>query len=87
MFFPTETMKKEYFPYDYYTKDRYLEEIGNIKEALIYVKDATLEQFITSIKNADAMIDDDKFDMEKYAVYYCEIDVDILRKSLVCFRK
>ena len=35
--FGLDDINKEYFPYDYYTKDRYLDEIGSIADALPYV--------------------------------------------------
>ena len=60
------------FPYNYYTKTRYIKRIGNIEEALKSM-DGTKEElseassargaFIESIKNGNSYIDDKTFDM------------------------
>lgn len=34
-------------------------------------------EFLESVKKAGAFIDEGHFDMYKYALYYCMIDVDI----------
>lgn len=43
-----KTIYKEMFPYNYYTKTRYIKRIGNIDEALKSM-DGTKEEFIKSI--------------------------------------
>ncbi|CAL6030573.1 DNA_polymerase [Hexamita inflata] len=80
-------IEKEIFPYDYYTEQRYLKNIGSIQDAMPFVQDATYEQFKKSIIAAESLIGTDQFDMQKYALYYCKIDVDILRQSLQVFQK
>lgn len=53
MFLSKEEQKsifKEVFPYNYYTKSRYIKKTGNINDAFHYITDATLEEFIESIK-------------------------------------
>ncbi len=50
------------FPYNYYTKTRYIKRIGNVDEAMKSM-DGTKEEFIESIKNGNAYIDDETFDM------------------------
>ncbi|CAL6056797.1 DNA_polymerase [Hexamita inflata] len=85
-FFPNEKIVKELFPYDYYTEQRYLKNVGNIKDALPFVEKADYQQFKDSISAADSLIGQDCFDMQKYALYYCKIDVDILRKSILVFQ-
>ena len=62
---------KEIFPYDYYTKNNYLGVEGDIIEAFKCVKDATIAEFVNSIVKAGALISGTKFDMPKYAEYYC----------------
>ena len=58
------------FPYNYYTKTRYIKRIGNIEEALKSMegireeaRQAQLDQFLTSIKNGGAYINENEFDM------------------------
>ncbi|CAL5996681.1 DNA_polymerase [Hexamita inflata] len=85
--FGSEPIQKEYFPYDYYNETRYLENEGDIKQALKYVEDATLEQFCESISKAGAMLPNGKFNMQLYALYYCELDVEILRRSINIFQE
>ena len=46
---------KEIFPYAYYTKQKYIGRVGNIRDAHKYTKD-TLENFTQSIKNAGALL-------------------------------
>ncbi|CAL6097317.1 DNA_polymerase [Hexamita inflata] len=87
LFMPGTKLVKEYFPYDYYTLTRYLKNKGNVDEALEYIRNCTREQFVNSIIKANAMIDDNTFDMKKYAIYYCEIDVEITRTCVNAFRK
>lgn len=51
------------FPYNYYTKTRYIKKIGNIDEAMKSISEGTKEEFIMSIKNGNAYVNDETFDM------------------------
>ena len=91
MFLDPEQQKsvfKELMCYDYYTKSRYILNRGNITEALksFKHKEVSREDFVTSLKNAGAMIDDDTFNMQKFADYYCKQDCRVLLESLMKFQ-
>lgn len=68
---------KGIFPYDYYTMERYIENIGNITEAMEFLPKNTREEFVESLNAAGALIDGDNplaeqtFDMYKFALFYC----------------
>ncbi|CAL6030208.1 DNA_polymerase [Hexamita inflata] len=90
MFFTKEMQSKIYkeiFPYTYYTMNRYCNKIGSITEASKHIGKNTKEEFIFSIKNAQAYVDEDTFDLQKYALYYCQQDVRVLCKSMQLFEK
>ena len=66
MFFSEEDQKKIYkeiFPYGFYTKTRYINNIGSIDEAMKSVFKNTKDEFIESLQHANAMIECDKFDL------------------------
>ena len=77
---------KEAFPYGYYTAERALQGVGEINEALAFVKPSLKQQFLNNIGTLDVKIDDNTFDMKKYALFYCNQDVRILREGLIKFR-
>ncbi|CAL6026135.1 DNA_polymerase [Hexamita inflata] len=81
-----EMLVKEIFPYDYYTEELYLDNVGDIKEATKYIK-ASESQFRISLQKANAMLDDEHFDMFKYCEFYCKQDVIILAKAVSKFRE
>ncbi|CAL6044115.1 DNA_polymerase [Hexamita inflata] len=90
MFFSIEDQQKYYkelFPYDYYTKLRYLKNLGDINDALKYLPTGTTrEDFTKAINRAEALLDDNTFDMHQYCKFYCEQDVKILAKAVMIFR-
>ena len=84
--FKLDSGEKEAFPYKYYTSDRAFNKIGNIDDALEHIKPEDKEQFITNINKLEGVkIDAKTFDMEKYALFYCEQDVRILAEGLIKF--
>ena len=79
---------KEVFPYDFYTVERYTNGIGDIKEATEYLKSDDVNQFIKNIDEVvKCRIDGDKFDLKKYARFYCHQDVRILREGFNKFQQ
>ncbi|CAL6032980.1 DNA_polymerase [Hexamita inflata] len=84
-----ETIQKEVMCYNYYTKSRYLDNIGDIDEALQFItmKDVidVKQEFIEALKKSNCMIEDKSFDMQKYALFYCEQDVRVLQKCVQKF--
>ena len=84
MFHLDVNVKKEIFPYKYYTLDKLKENRGVISECgLNEDKEWTTEDKETFIKNIDSIrgcrLSDNEFDMYKYAEFYCQQDVTILR--------
>ncbi|CAL6048030.1 DNA_polymerase [Hexamita inflata] len=78
---------KELMPYNYYTKERYLNNIGSITESLEFLPTGTThEDFTRAINRAEALLDEDSYDMYKYCKFYCEQDVKILAKAVMIFR-
>ena len=78
---------KEAFPYDYYTSDRVIEGIGVIQDALQFVKPSLKQQFLNNIETINVKLSETTFDMKKYALFYCNQDVTILRQGMTKFRK
>ena len=73
---------KEIFPYNYYTKENYLNEIGSITDAFKHTKNATIDELSNSITKANALLPNGKFNMQIYAEYYCQQDVCVLVNAL-----
>lgn len=82
--FNLETGPKEVFPYQYYTQKIIENKVGNINDASRFVSDVA--QFNKNIDYVDCRIDNDKFDLEKYALFYCMRDVLILQQGFNKFR-
>ena len=79
-------IQKEEFPYDYYTLERYQNEIGNISEASKHCKDS--KQFIKNIDKIEGCrLSEDTFNMQIYNQFYCDQDVNILKKGFIKFRE
>ncbi|CAL6055118.1 DNA_polymerase [Hexamita inflata] len=78
-------IQKEIMCYNYYTEERYLNNIGNIEEASKYIDGHSKQEFISVLKKSDCMIGDESFDMQKYALYYCKQDVIVLQKCVQKF--
>ena len=86
--FKLDSGEKEAFPYDYYNSSNAFNKYGNIQEALEYIKPEDKNQFIKNINKIDGVkIDENTFDMEKYALFYCEQDVRILAEGLIKFNQ
>ena len=94
-------IEKELFPYKYYTFTQLAESeiltdndevisIGIINEAGKYEDipwgEAEYAQFNSNIDKIGARLGENKFDMYKYAEFYCSQDVRILRESYNIFR-
>ncbi|CAL6005040.1 DNA_polymerase [Hexamita inflata] len=80
-----KTIQKEIMCYNYYTEERYVNNIGNIEEASKFISNHTKQEFISVLKKSDCMIDDNCFDMQKYALFYCKQDVIVLQKCVQKF--
>lgn len=84
--FKLEGIKKELFPYNYYTLERLASNIGIINEAGNHeIKRWTEKDYQTFNENIDAIegcrVSETTFDMYKYAEFYCQQDVRILREA------
>ena len=94
-------VEKELFPYKYYTYTQLAESeiltdnddiisVGIISEAGKYEDKPwgteEYNQFNSNIDKIGARLGDNKFDMYKYAEFYCNQDVRILRESFNIFR-
>ena len=88
-------IKKELFPYDYYSKDRIyndltLNPIGSVSEAA-EVSRWSSTQIQTFQYNIDMIpgcrVDEDHFRMKHYAEFYCQQDVNVLRVGYNEFRR
>ncbi len=85
-------IKKEIFPYKYYTLDRLIYNRGKISEAgQNEDKKWSNEDYLNFVRNIDSIpgcrINNFEFDMYKYSQFYCEQDVNILRLGFNKFRK
>ena len=86
--FHLDGIEKEAFPYDFYTYERLDKGTALISEALEYfTTDEEKERFKDGVKISGASVDGDKFDLYKYAEFYCLQDVNILRRGFIQFRK
>ena len=84
--------EKEIFPYKYYTFERLRTNKGQINEAGKEEDKTWTEQdyqlFRSNInKIKGCRLNNNEFDMWKYALFYCHQDVRILRESFVKFRQ
>ncbi|ELP87952.1 hypothetical protein EIN_417710 [Entamoeba invadens IP1] len=89
--FGLSNIQKEIYPYNYYSKDNIIHNIGNILEADLYeTKQWNKDQFDLFINNIDSIedcrIDDFHFNMELYCKFYCNQDVRILKQGHSKFR-
>ncbi len=89
--FDISDIQKEIFPYKYYTLERLKSNKGIINEAgLLEDKIWTTEDYKLFNSNIDKIpgcrIDENTFDMWKYASFYCQQDVNILRLGFNKFR-
>ncbi|CAL6080352.1 DNA_polymerase [Hexamita inflata] len=91
-----KTIQKEIMCYNYYTEERYVNNIGDIEEASKFISNHTKQEFISVLKKSDSMIKTSKtsgaqsagdncFDMQKYALFYCKQDVIVLQKCVQKF--
>ena len=80
---------KEVFPYDYYNETVCANgnKVGDIALASAYLHNGAHHEFIANIDKIGARIDANHFDMEKYAMFYCDQDVNILRQGYKKFRQ
>ena len=87
--FHLESGPKEIFPYTYYNSEVLANDnnIGNIKLAKKCIKESDQEAFEISLDNSGARINNNTFNMEIYAKYYCERDVQILHDGFEKFRE
>lgn len=85
-------VQKELYPYNYYTQERVLKNVGIINEAGKYEIVAWNEDkykiFNENIDNIpNCRIDENTFDMKLYCKFYCEQDVRILKLGHTKFRE
>lgn len=88
--FKLESGEKEVFPYSYYSKEllKNNNTIGVISEAKKHLKSVDHEQFVKNINSIKyCRIDDNHFNLDVYALFYCEQDVRILMLGFEQFRK
>ncbi len=90
--FDIPDIQKEIFPYKYYTLERLKDNYGRISEAGENEDEPWTEKdyqlFRNNIENVKGCkIDNDHFDMWKYASFYCRQDVNILRLGFNQFRE
>ena len=90
--FNIPNVQKEIFPYKYYTLERLNEGVGVISEAgALEDKIWTPKDYELFNENIDKIdgcrIDENHFDLWKYASFYCQQDVKILRLGFNEFRK
>ncbi|ELP86282.1 hypothetical protein EIN_114460 [Entamoeba invadens IP1] len=89
--FGLSNIQKEIYPYNYYNKDNIENNCGNFFEADKYETNQwTKEQFQLFNENIDKIencrIDEFKFDMKAYCVFYCNQYVRILKQGHSKFR-
>ena len=61
---------------------KYCNVIGSISEASKHIGKHTEAEFRKSLYLSGSILDNETFDMEKYALYYCEQDVRVLAKCV-----
>ena len=88
--FQLDSGAKEMFPYNYYTVERFLRNVGDIDEAAKcqaeHKRAFDVRQFRRNIEMIDGCsLGNNKFDMVKYCSFYCKQDVEILRQAFLKF--
>jgi hypothetical protein len=92
-FFPNDTsnISKEIMPYKLYNKENITKVYVKIDEAVeVLKKQGTNQNDINKFKENLIKLNvqkDDTFDIIKYSIYYCELDVYILRRGYEVFRQ
>ena len=77
--FGLKDISKEAFPYDFYTWQRLEHPIQRIDNTKLFFTNDEYKRFQAGCRESGATTDDITFDMWKYAQFYCERDVNILR--------
>ena len=89
--FAMKDIQKEIFPYKYYTLERLERNVGVISEAGNNEdkpwSESDYELFRENIDKIGCRTGEDTFDMWRYASFYCQQDVRILRLGFTEFRK
>jgi hypothetical protein len=89
--FGLKGIQKEIFPYNLYTIDRLKEGVADIENAWQYEARSWTEEdiirFNENIKHCQSDLPERKFDLWKYAEFYCQQDVDVLRQGFQIFRQ
>lgn len=92
-------VKKEAFPYNYYTLENWNKPNLSVEGSKEYFKNEDeYKQFLNNLKDLNLFISDDMdmdedeekkkyFDHKKYAIFYCEQDVNVLRQGYEKFRE
>ena len=83
--FQLDSGRKEVFPYNYYNSTNTQSMFGSINEALEEIPNNDKQQFMTNLEELKC-IKGDEFDMIRYAKFYCEQDVRILKEGFEKFR-
>jgi len=88
--------EKEIMPYDLYNKDTVGRNTCKIQDALAIIKgknedeklvECQQNQFLRNIKELGLEVGDGNFNHMKYAQFYCERDVDVMREGYETFRE
>ena len=84
--FNLDKMEKELYPYNLINKERIERGYLDQEEVKAYFKEdyeEFMNQYIKNIKNNN----DNKIDIKKLTIYYCQNDVDLLLNGLIRFEK
>ena len=84
--FNIENTVKEVMPYKLYTQDNINKKFVPIAEALTYIKEKDVKQFLDNLTRW-SLIKEDTYDIIEYSSQYCKIDCEILYKGYTTFRE
>ncbi len=82
--FKLDSGDKDIYPYELINKNNISDNI-DLNEVLKYIKENQHLDFINNCKKVNCLIDQ-KVDIKKYTIYYCNQDVNILKEAYLTFR-
>lgn len=88
--FNLDHMEKEILPYDFYNVETTAKRYSSIKDALVHISNADDKiEFQNKLHELNLLNPENKheFAAMEYAKFYCERDVEILKKGYLTFRK
>ena len=82
-------IKKQIYPYKYYTDENIVSNVGIINDAceIENWSESEKQEFIECVDKSQSRINETQFDMRKYCEFYLKHDVDVMDEGLKIFQR